>query len=155
MTMKASTARQLTLALAALAALAATPLAQARDKVSLLPLEEAVRLGIQEGKLDGSVKFYLSGAPTPPGQGAALGEEHVNRRTSNGGKEPVFACHWAALSGLIALQDSAKARGANAVVDLHSFFKEKTFKDPVNFECYTGNMMTGVTLKGTYVRTAP
>ena len=50
------------------------------------------------------------------------------------------------------LPDTADDDG-NAVVDLHSFFKEKTFKDPVSFECYTGNMMTGVTLKGTYVRT--
>ena len=155
MTIQTTTARRLTLALAAAAALCATPLAQARDQLSLLPLEEAVRLGLQEGKLDGSVKFYLSGAPTPEQQGAPLGQEHVNRRTNNPGKEPVFACHWAALSGLMTLQDNAKARGANAVVDLHSFFKEKTFKDPVNFECYRGSMLTGVSLKGTYVRTAP
>ncbi|MFN3440092.1 MAG: excinuclease ATPase subunit [Acidovorax sp.] len=132
----------------------AANLAHARDKVQLQPLEEAVRLGLKEGKLDGSVKFYLSGATTPEMAAPSLGQEHVNRRTTSGGKDPVFACHWAALSGLITLQENAKKHGANAVVDLHSFYKEKTFKDPVNFECYSGNFLTGVTLKGTYARTA-
>ena len=139
----------------ALTLLATANLAHARDKVQLQPLEEAVRLGLKEGKLDGSVKFYLSGASTPEMAAPSLGQEHVNRRTTSGGKDPVFACHWAALSGLITLQENAKKHGANAVVDLHSFYKEKTFKDPVNFECYSGNFLTGVTLKGTYARIAP
>lgn len=138
----------------ALTLLATANLAHARDTVQLQPLEEAVRLGLKEGKLDGSVKFYLSGATTPEMAAPSLGQEHVNRRTTSGGKDPVFACHWAALSGLITLQENAKKHGANAVVDLHSFYKEKTFKDPVNFECYSGNFLTGVTLKGTYARTA-
>ncbi|PJI98635.1 hypothetical protein CLU85_3464 [Acidovorax sp. 69] len=139
----------------ALTVLGAVNGVHARDKVQLQPLEDAVRLGLKEGKLDGSVKFYLSGAPTPEMAAPSLGEEHVNRRTSSGGKDPVFACHWAALSGLITLQENAKKQGADAVVDLHSFYKEKTFKDPVRFECYSGNFLTGVTLKGTYARTAP
>lgn len=139
----------------ALTVLATANLAHARDKVQLQPLEEAVRLGLKEGKLDGSVKFYLSGATTPEMAAHSLGQEHVNRRTTSGGKDPVFACHWAALSGLITLQENAKKHGANAVIDLHSFYKEKTFKDPVNFECYSGNFLTGVTLKGTYARIAP
>lgn len=143
------------LALTVLAAANLTHVAHARDKVQLEPLEEAVRMGLEQGKLDGSVKFYLSGAPTPELVAPHLGEEHVNRRTTSGGKTPVFACHWAALSGLITLQENAKKLGANAVVDLHSFYKEKTFKDPVNFECYAGGFLTGVTLKGTYARTAP
>lgn len=137
------------LALAVLAA-AGTTAAHA-EKVLMLPLEEAVQLGLAQKKLDGSVKFYLSGAPTPEG-GTAIGEETANRRTASGGRSKEEACHWVALSTLISLEEFAKKRGANAVVDLHSVFKGKVYKDPVNYECHAGNMLTGVTFKGTYVR---
>lgn len=135
----------------ALAILAGASTAAHAEKVLMLPLEEAVQLGLAQKKLDGSVKFYLSGAPTPEG-GTAIGEETANRRTASGGRSKEEACHWVALSTLISLEEFAKKRGANAVVDLHSVFKGKVYKDPVNYECHAGNMLTGVTFKGTYVR---
>ncbi len=135
----------------ALALLAGASMAAHAEKVLLLPLEEAVQLGLELKKLDGSVKFYLSGAPTPEG-GTAIGEETANRKTSSGGRTKEEACHWVALSTLISLEEFAKKRGANAVVDLHSAFKGKVYKDPVNYECHAGSMLTGVTFKGTYVR---
>ncbi|CAN7450633.1 excinuclease ATPase subunit [Acidovorax sp. LjRoot118] len=135
----------------ALALLAGASMAAHAEKVLLLPLEEAVQLGLELKKLDGSVKFYLSGAPTPEG-GTAIGEETANRKTSSGGRTKEEACHWVALSTLISLEEFAKKRGANAVVDLHSTFKGKVYKDPVNYECHAGSMLTGVTFKGTYVR---
>lgn len=135
----------------ALAVLAGASMAAHAEKVLLLPLEEAVQLGLELKKLDGSVKFYLSGAPTPEG-GTAIGEETANRKTSSGGRTKEEACHWVALSTLISLEEFAKKRGANAVVDLHSTFKGKVYKDPVNYECHAGSMLTGVTFKGAYVR---
>ena len=138
----------------ALAVLAGASMAAHAEKVLLLPLEEAVQLGMELKKLDGSVKFYLSGAPTPEG-GTAIGEETANRKTSSGGRTKEEACHWVALSTLISLEEFAKKRGANAVVDLHSTFKGKVYKDPVNYECHAGSMLTGVTFKGTYVRFGP
>ncbi|MDP4076783.1 excinuclease ATPase subunit [Acidovorax sp. A1169] len=135
----------------ALAVLAGASMAAHAEKVLMLPLEEAVQLGLELKKLDGSVKFYLSGAPTPEG-GTAIGEETANRKTSSGGRTKEEACHWVALSTLISLEEFAKKRGANAVVDLHSTFKGKVYKDPVNYECHAGSMLTGVTFKGTYVR---
>lgn len=150
MTMKkTTTAKRVILALALLAA-ASTTAAHA-EKVLLLPLEEAVQLGLELKKLDGSVKFYLSGAPTPEGA-TVLGEETANRRTASGGKTKEEACNWVALSTLISLEEFAKRRGANAVVDLHSAFKGSVYKNPVNYECHAGGMLTGVTFKGTYVR---
>lgn len=138
----------------ALAVLAGASMAAHAEKVLLLPLEEAVQLGLELKKLDGSVKFYLSGAPTPEG-GTAIGEETANRKTSSGGRTKEEACHWVALSTLISLEEFAKKRGANAVVDLHSAFKGKVYKDPFNYECHAGSMLTGVTFKGTYVRFGP
>ncbi len=41
------------------------------------------------------------------------------------------------------------------MVDLHSAFKGNVYKNPVNYECHAGGMLTGVTFKGTYVRFGP
>ena len=135
----------------AFAVLATATAVQARDDVLMLPLDEVVRMGIEQGKLDGSVKFYLSGAATPR-VNARLGEDISNKKTNGVGKDDAFGCKWAALSALIAFQESAKQRGANAVVDLHSFYKRNTVKNPVTYQCHAGNIVIGVTLKGTYAR---
>lgn len=138
------------IALTLLAFIAATA-AQARDDTVMLPLADVVQLGLDQGKLDGSVKFYLSGAATPR-VSAKLGDDTSNKKTNGVGKDDATACNWAALSALIAFQSSAKQKGANAVVDLHSFYKKNPNKDPVNYECHAGNIMAGVALKGTYAR---
>lgn len=135
----------------ALAALSAVTLAQARNDVVMLPLADVVQMGLDQGKLDGSVKFYMSGAPTPR-VSAKMGEDTSNKKTNGVGKDDATACNWAALSALVAFEASAKQKGANAVVDMHSFYKRNTNKDSVNYECHAGNIMTGVTLKGTYAR---
>lgn len=138
----------------ALTALCAATMAHARNDVLTLPLDEVVRMGVEQGKLDGSVKFYLSGAKTPK-VSARLGEDVSNKKTNGVGKDDAFGCKWAALSALIAFQESAKQKGANAVVDLHSYYKRNTVKNPVTYQCHAGNIVIGVTLKGSYARTAP
>jgi hypothetical protein len=136
----------------ALAAFTAASVAQARNDVLTLPLDEVVRMGMEQGKLDGSVKFYLSGAATPK-VSARMGDDISNKKTNGVGKDDAYGCKWAALSALIAFQESAKQKGANAVVDLHSFYKRNTVKNPVTYQCHAGNIVIGVTLKGTYART--
>lgn len=135
-------------------ALAVATAAQARDDVVMLPLAAVVQMGLDQGKLDGSVRFHLSGAATPQ-TGATFGEGVSNKKTNAVGKDDATACNWAALSALVAFQASAKAKGANAVVDLHSFYRKSANRDPVNFECHAGSIMAGVALKGTYARVDP
>lgn len=134
-----------------LAALTVGALAHARDDAVMLPLADVVQMGIAQGKLDGSVKFYMSGARTPK-VNAKFGDDVSNKKTNGVGKDDATACNWAALSALMAFEASAKQKGANAVVDLHSFYKKSPTKDAVNYECHAGNIMTGVALKGTYAR---
>lgn len=129
----------------------AAGLAQARDDAMLLPLEAVVEQGLASGKLDGSVKFYLSGAATPA-VATELGDDVSNKKTNGVGKNDLDACNWAALSALISFQNSAKQKGANAVVDMHSFYKRQVVKNAVHYECHAGNIMTGVTLQGTYAK---
>lgn len=134
-----------------LAALTAGALAHARDDVVMLPLADVVQMGIDQGKLDGSVKFYMAGARTPK-VSAKLGDDVSNKKTNGVGKDDATACNWAALSALMAFEASAKEKGANAVVDLYSFYKKIPTKHAVNYECHAGNIMAGVALKGTYAR---
>lgn len=111
----------------------------------LLSSQEARDVGI-----DGSVRFYLAGQPVTVLE--RLGEDVSNRKTNAANKSDEKACRWVALSTLLALQDGAKARGANAVVDIVSFYKSNEFRSATNYECYAGAILAGVALKGTYAK---
>ncbi len=138
------------LALSLVSVTFATP-ALARDTVYKIKLAEVLSMPEAKSKLDGSVKFYLAGAKTPRVI-ELRGSDVTNQKTSSIGKTDEFGCKWAALSALIALQESAKRQGANAVVDLVSFYKKQEFKSAREFECHAGSVIVGVALKGNYAR---
>lgn len=127
--------------------------AMSADTPNYFPLASVVEMGIAQGKLDGTVAFYLEGQPTPRVT-ARMGEDASNKKTNAFGKSALEACNWAALSALIAFENKAKQMGANAVVGMHSWYKKKEFKHPENYECAEGAIMAGVTLKGTYAKVA-
>jgi uncharacterized protein YbjQ (UPF0145 family) len=122
--------------------------AQARDTVLKLPVADVLALPEAQAKLDGSVKFYFGGQPA--GVTQKLGEGVTNRKTNGAGKSDEVACRWAALAALVALQDSAKQKNANAVVDIVSFFKKVPMQSTTEYECHAGGIVVGVALKGEY-----
>lgn len=130
---------------------ALAPAVHARDTIVNIPLADVLELPEAKEKLDGSVKFYLHGAPTPKIL-KRFSTDVTNKKTNGVGKSDEFGCKWAALSGLIALQESAKREGANAVVDIVSYYKKHERKDPVTIECHAGAVIIGVALKGTYAK---
>lgn len=135
--------------LAALMAIATT--ADARETRIELPLQELIDSDLaRSAGIDGSVRFYLAGQR--PSVASRMGEDIGNRKTNAVGKSDVEACRWVALSVLRALQDGAKSRGANAVVDIVSYYKKREYRSAQNFECYAGTIMAGVALKGTYAK---
>jgi hypothetical protein len=123
--------------------------ALARDNIVLIALEQVLAMPEAKAKLDSSVKFYLAGRPTPKVI-KDLGEGLTNRKTNSVGKNPDQACKWAVLSALIALQEGAHAKGANAVIEMISFYKREPFSDPLHIQCHDGAFVTGVAIKGTY-----
>lgn len=140
------------LATAFLATLLAAPHAQAADRRLELALQDVINSPeARDAGIDGSVRFFLAGQNHPV-VSSRMGDDVSNRKTNGVGKSDETACRWVALSALIAFQNSAKARGANAVVDMVSFYKRNTFSSPANYECYAGNIVVGVTLKGTYAK---
>jgi uncharacterized protein YbjQ (UPF0145 family) len=134
------------------AALLAAP-ALARDEAVKLSFADLLESAQAKGRLDGSVKFYLAGQKTPKII-ERKGEDVSNKKTNGFNKDVTTGCQWAALAALIAFQDKAKQMGANAVVDIVSYYKRETFSSATQYECHDGAFVTGVTLKGTYAKVA-
>lgn len=140
------------LILATLAAVMTVPVF-ARDDVLNIPLADVISMPEAQGKLDGSVKFFLAGQKTPKVL-QKLDSGISNQKTNGLGKTDEFGCKWAILSALIQFQNSAKQRGANAVVDLVSYYKKNETKSDTTIECHAGNFVIGAALKGSYAKIA-
>ncbi|WP_181179032.1 excinuclease ATPase subunit [Methylibium rhizosphaerae] len=137
---------------ALLAGAIGTP-AMARDTELHLPFADVLAMPEAQSKLDGSIKFYLSGQKTPKVL-EKKGEESVSKKTNGANKDDVTACKWAALSVLLTMQEQARRVGANAVVNIVSNYKHQPSKSPKDYECHAGAIIVGVALKGTYAKVA-
>jgi len=141
------------LLISAMAVLMLCAPAWARDDVHHLPVSAVTDKSYAGGKLDGSVRFYFAGQQTP----AVLdefGTGVTNRKTNGVGKSDEESCKWVMLTALMVLEKAAKAKGANAVIGITSYYKKREYSDPKNYECHAGNIMSGVALRGTYARVA-
>lgn len=106
----------------------------------------AVEKCIIDGTLDGTVKFYLAGAKI---DGQIIQKGIVaNKKTNAFGKSPEFSCDWVLRSALISLQAAAKKCGANAVINIISYYKAKPCSSNTTYECHKGNAISGLALKG-------
>ena len=144
--------RHLALCLTTLAvSLAIAPASQARDTRQLYDVASAIEAGKANGTLDGSVKFYFKGAKTPAA--TRLGAANTNKKTNAANKSDEEACKWVFLSALKALQEAARSRGANAVIDIESNYKKQVYTSATQYQCAAGAIMAGVALKGVYAKT--
>jgi uncharacterized protein YbjQ (UPF0145 family) len=136
-----------------LAVLAAIAPAYARDTKHILPITTALATKDAEEKLDGSVKFFF-GNQEHPNIMTKLGTDVSNRKTNAFGKSDEKACNWAFLSAMVALEKRAKQLGANAVVNIVSYYKRIEMSSTTEFECHAGAVIAGVALKGDFVKIA-
>ena len=143
--------RRLSLALATVATLAIAPTADARDTRQQFDIATAIAAGKADGTLDGSVQFHFKGARAPA-VATRLGPARTNKKTNAFGKSDATACQWVFLGALKALQEAAKERGANAVVDIESNYKSQVFTSATQYQCGAGGLMAGVALKGVYAK---
>lgn len=139
-----------TLVLSLIAAVLATPVL-ARDTGVHLSFAELLASPEARAKLDGSVQFFLAGQKTPEVT-ERKGEDVSNKKTNGFNKDVTTGCQWAALSALLEFQNRARQLGANAVVDIVSYYKKDTFSSATEYECHDGAFVTGVALKGTYAK---
>jgi hypothetical protein len=118
-----------------------------RDAVHYVPIQEAIDLGIRDGKLDNDVKFYFGNQPHPPVTSMLTRGISTHQKTNNR-----RGCTWAMVSALIRLQDAARARGGNAVINIESYYDRRPYRNNSQFECHVGRMMSAVALRGDIVR---
>ena len=137
------------LLVASLLALVAVVPAHARNTAVTVTLQSVLDMPEAQGKLDGTIKFYLAGSPTPKVV-KKFGEDTSNAKTNAFNKSAEAACRWNALSALIKLQDKAKAYGANAVVEITSYSEKVAFSSPTDIQCSDGAFLAGIALKGAY-----
>jgi uncharacterized protein YbjQ (UPF0145 family) len=83
---------------------------------------------------------------------ARLGSDVSNRKTNAVGKSDERACNWAFLSAMVTLERRAKQLGANAVINIVSYYKKDTMSSTTEFECHAGALIAGVALKGEFVK---
>lgn len=135
-----------------LALFAAVP-ASAADDIIALDLQQALNAPDTLAHIDGSVKFYF-GTSTHPAIVKHLGEAVTNKKANGFGRNSTKGCERAFLDGLIAFQEKAKALGANAVININSYYKKNEVVIDKSVECHSGFLMDGVALKGEFVKTA-
>ncbi|MDR1849546.1 MAG: excinuclease ATPase subunit [Zoogloeaceae bacterium] len=128
------------------------PTAQARDDTLYPLIKDALELGKAQGKLDGTIKFYFSGQSHPAVASRLVQGAASSKKTNSANKSDEEACHWAMLSVLVAFQERARKEGGNAVINLESYYKKKSYKNKDKYECHAGSIMAGVALKGDVVR---
>jgi hypothetical protein len=140
--------------LCAFALVGATAAAQARDTKLTLPLAAAMSANDAQGRLGDSVKFYFGKQATPPVL-ERLGAGHTSQKTNSFGKTPETSCNWAFLSAMLRLQQEARKLGADAVINIVSNYKNIESSSETEFECHDGAIMSGVALKGEFVKLKP
>lgn len=126
--------------------------AQARNVKYLLPIKAALESTDAREKPDGSVKFFFGKQPTPPivtnlGKVAPHGKARTRRTDDE------KACNEAFLAALVDFQKRAKNAGANAVVNIVSYYKNVEMSSPTEFECHAGAAAHAI-LRGDLVKIA-
>ena len=142
--------KHLGIALVTVLVLAAPASQAARDERLHFPISEAAATADAKAKLDGSVKFYWGESHPPVSK--QYGTYTANKKTNFFNKSDKAGCEWAWLSAMITMQDRAKQLGGNAVINLHSVYKNQDFVSATEYECGAGSIMGGVALRGDVVR---
>lgn len=127
--------------------------AYARDTKYLLPIAAALEVKDAKDKLDGSIKFFFGNQETPKVL-TKLGTDVTNQKTNAVGRSDERACNWVFLSAMIQLEKRAKQMGANAVVNIVSYYQKNVMSSPTEFECHAGAVIAGVALRGEFVKIA-
>lgn len=125
----------------------------ARNVQLMLPIAAALEAKDIPDRPTGSVKFFFGNQASP--QILTKLESYVaTPKTSAMGKSDQRACHEALLWTLVAMEKRAQQKGANAVVNIASFYKKHEISSATEFECHVGNVVVSVVLKGDLVKIA-
>jgi len=127
---------------------------KAADRTVYVPLEKAVQAAQAAGKIDGSVKFYLADAGPAEAQVDQVLRTNIvtNKKTNAVFKGDKNTSLHVSQSAVIALHNAAQKAGANAVINIVSYYRKQEYRSTTDIECHAGATVTGVALKGDLVK---
>jgi len=124
----------------------------ARDDKNILPIKTALESTDVREKPDGSVKFFFGKQSTPPII-TNLGNHSPHGKANTRRTHDEKACNAAFLAALVDFQKRAKKVGANAVVNIVSYYKKVEMSSTTEFECHAGAAAHAI-LQGELVKLA-
>lgn len=117
----------------------------------IVRIADALAASDVKDRPSGAVKFYFA-EEKPPNVAKKLGTYLAAPRTGASGLSDQRACHEAFLWTLVDLEKRAQRVGANAVVNIVSYYQRKERSSATEFECHVGNVIVTVWLKGDFVK---
>ncbi|RKR04351.1 hypothetical protein C7446_1556 [Kushneria sinocarnis] len=124
--------------------------AQARNDFLMQPLASVFSQPEAQQKLDPSIQLFFADQ-LHPDIDTRRGGYYVSHKVSSVFKSDEEACRQAALESLLDLQKRAREVGANAIVNIISYYDQRANPNNDRYECHAGNVITEVALKGEMV----
>ncbi len=125
--------------------------AQARDTHLKLPLKDAMETADYKSKVDPNIKLFF-GAQEHPKPAQSFGTVKTNKKTNFFNKSDKEGCEWVFISAILALQQAAKERGGDALINIKSNYKNAEFSSETEYECGAGAVTGGVAFVGEIVK---
>jgi hypothetical protein len=129
-------------------AAAATSPALARNTAHFMSWDEVMQMPEAASRLGGDLKFTF-GDKSMPADAERIGADEVAHNISQGAQrnDDALACKRAALEALAQLASRARQVGANAVVNVVSYYKKNTFSSATQYECHAGGTGGHISIK--------
>ena len=132
-------------------ALGASP-ALARDDRLMFPVADGMEKGKStKDRIDPDIRVYF-GKQKTPAVDRKMGEFTANRKTNATNKTDKEACEISFVSAVVSLQQRARKEGGDAVVNVHSVYKNEMRESDTEYLCGAGTFAAGVALRGTVVK---
>lgn len=126
--------------------------AQARETTHNLPAKEAAESDLGKAKLY-DVPFYLKGQKHPKVTKVVF-EISTEQSTRGAFRSDEASCQVAFLSAIRELQNTAREKGGDGIVDIVSITWNKQTESATEYRCVAGSFVVHVGLKGKIVKLA-
>jgi len=132
-------------------ALLASNASTARNTKAMWPIADAMGTADAKARLNSGIQFFFGNA-AHPAVAQSFGVYMSNKKTNGTNKSDKEACEWAFLSAMLSFQQRAVELGANAVINIRSYYDKHEVSSETEYECGSGALMSGVTFQGDVVK---
>ena len=118
----------------------------------MFPVAEGMERGKStKDRIDPDIKLYFGKQKTPAVE-KKMGEFSSSRKTNATNKTDKEACEISFVSAVVSLQQRARREGGDALINVHSIYKNENRESDSEYLCGAGTFAAGVALRGTVVK---